>query len=151
MNPHNVIADSSAQRVIGPKSNANSAGSSSSRDVPRAEPLRLQVTPPRDESNQWLTIEQLAVDPGQARSIKIRSVPIPNPPGNAPAEAMTAVQDTWPLTLDEVIKQTVIRSLRKTEGNRRRSASMLGISRSTLYRMLSRYGIDHVGRAKAST
>lgn len=151
MNPHNVIADSSAQGVIGPESNVNSADSSSSRDLPRAEPLRLQVTSPRDESNQWLTIEQLAADPGQARSIKIRSVPIPNPSGNAPAEALIAVQDTWPLTLDEVIKQTVIRSLRKTEGNRRRSASMLGISRSTLYRMLSRYGIDHVGRVKAST
>jgi transcriptional regulator of acetoin/glycerol metabolism len=113
--------------------------------------LRLQVKPPRDESNEWLTIEQLAIDPGQARSIKIRSVAMSNTPGNASTEAMAALQDTWPLTLDEVIKQTVMRSLRKTEGNRRRSASMLGISRSTLYRMLSRYGIDHVGRAKAST
>ena len=151
MNPHNVIADSSAQGVIGPESNANSADSSSSKDVPRAKPLPLQITPPRNESNQWLTIEQLAVDPGQARSIKIRSVAMSNTPGDASTEAMAALQDTWPLTLDEVIKQTVMRSLRKTEGNRRRSASMLGISRSTLYRMLSRYGIDHVGRAKAST
>jgi len=151
MNPHKVIADSSAQGVIGPENNANSADSSSSKDVPRAEPLRLQVKPPRDESNEWLTIEQLAIDPGQARSIKICSVAMSNTPGNASTEAMAALQDTWPLTLDEVIKQTVIRSLRKTEGNRRRSASMLGISRSTLYRMLSRYGIDHVGRAKAST
>jgi DNA-binding NtrC family response regulator len=151
MNPHNVIADSSAHGVIGPENNANSADSPSSKDVPRASPLRLQVKPPRDESNEWLTIEQLAIDPGQARSIKIRSVAMSNTPGNASTEAMAALQDTWPLTLDEVIKQTVIRSLRKTEGNRRRSASMLGISRSTLYRMLSRYGIDHVGRAKAST
>jgi DNA-binding NtrC family response regulator len=151
MNPHNVIADSSAHGVIGPENNANSADSPSPKDVPRAEPLRLQVKPPRDESNEWLTIEQLAVDPGHARSIKIRSVAMSNTPGDASTEAMAALQDTWPLTLDEVIKQTVIRSLRKTEGNRRRSASMLGISRSTLYRMLSRYGIDHVGRAKAST
>jgi DNA-binding NtrC family response regulator len=151
MNPHNVIADSGAQGVIGPESNANSANSPSSNDVPRAAPLPLRVTPSRDESNEWLTIEQLAIDPGQARNIKIRSVAGSNAPGNASTEAMAALQDTWPLTLDEVIKQTVIRSLRKTEGNRRRSASMLGISRSTLYRMLSRYGIDHVGRAKAST
>jgi len=150
MNPHNVIADSSAQGVIGPESNANSGDLSSSKDVPRAEPLRLQVTSPQDESNGWLTIEQLAVDRGHARSIKIRSVAMPNAPGNASTEAVTALQDTWPLTLDEVIKQTVIRSLRETEGNRRRSASMLGISRSTLYRMLSRYGIDHVGRARVS-
>jgi DNA-binding NtrC family response regulator len=150
MNPHKVIADSSAQGIIGPESNANSADSPSSRDVPRAAPLPLQVKPPRDESNEWLTIEQLAIDPGQARSIKIRSVALSDVPGKASTETMAAL-DTWSLTLDEVIKQTVIRSLRKTEGNRRRSASMLGISRSTLYRMLSRYGIDHVGRAKAST
>ena len=51
-----------------------------------------------------------------------------------------------PLTLDEIIKQTLTRLLRETAGNRRRTASLLGISRSTLYRMLSRYGIDHIGR-----
>jgi DNA-binding NtrC family response regulator len=150
MNPHDVIADSSTQGVIGPE-NDNSAVSSSSEDVSRAEPLPLQVTAPRDESNQWLTIEQLSVDAGQARSIKNRSVPMSDPQSNAAADALSAVPDTWPLTLDEVIKQTVIRSLRKTKGNRRRSANMLGISRSTLYRMLSRYGIDNVGRAKTST
>ena len=51
-----------------------------------------------------------------------------------------------PPTLDEIIKQTLTRLLRETAGNRRRTASLLGISRSTLYRMLSRYGIDHIGR-----
>lgn len=51
-----------------------------------------------------------------------------------------------PPTLDEVIKHTLVRSLRQTEGNRRRTANLLGISRSTLYRMLARYGIDPVGR-----
>jgi transcriptional regulator with GAF, ATPase, and Fis domain len=43
--------------------------------------------------------------------------------------------------LDDVIKKTLIRSLEETEGNRRRAADLLGVSRSTLYRMLSRYGI----------
>ena len=73
-----------------------------------------------DEPDKWLTIEHVASDPGQAR----------------------------PSTLDEVIKQTLVRLLRETRGNRRRTASLLGISRSTLYRMLARYGIDHVGRAE---
>jgi DNA-binding NtrC family response regulator len=43
--------------------------------------------------------------------------------------------------LDDVIKKTLVRSLEETEGNRRRAADLLGVSRSTLYRMLSRYGI----------
>jgi two-component system response regulator AtoC len=43
--------------------------------------------------------------------------------------------------LDNVIKRTLIRSLEQTQGNRRRAAVLLGVSRSTLYRMLARYGL----------
>jgi len=43
--------------------------------------------------------------------------------------------------LDHVIKKTLIRSLEQTQGNRRRAAVLLGVSRSTLYRMLGRYGL----------
>ncbi len=50
--------------------------------------------------------------------------------------------ETPALLLDEVIKQTLVRSLDETDGNRRRAATMLGVSRSTLYRMLSRYGLE---------
>ena len=45
------------------------------------------------------------------------------------------------LLLDDVIKKTLVRSLEETEGNRRRAADLLGVSRSTLYRMLTRYGL----------
>ena len=41
--------------------------------------------------------------------------------------------------LDNVIKKTLIKSLEQTQGNRRRAADLLGVSRSTLYRMLARY------------
>jgi len=41
--------------------------------------------------------------------------------------------------LDNVIKRTLIKSLEQTQGNRRRAADLLGVSRSTLYRMLARY------------
>jgi two-component system response regulator HydG len=50
------------------------------------------------------------------------------------------------LSLHEVMKDTLLRSLQKTGGNRRRAASLLGVSRSTLYRMLDRYGVGNVGR-----
>lgn len=125
MNPHSVIADSDGLAVVGPETNANQAGSSSCAGVSAAESSPAQVTPHRDgsdESDKWLTIEHFASDPEQAR----------------------------PRTLDEVIKQTLVRLLRETRGNRRRTASMLGISRSTLYRMLARYGISHVGRDPTS-
>jgi two-component system, NtrC family, response regulator HydG len=58
----------------------------------------------------------------------------------APA-AMPASESQSPLLLDEVIKKTLVRSLEETEGNRRRAADLLGVSRSTLYRMLARYGL----------
>ncbi len=43
--------------------------------------------------------------------------------------------------LDEVIKRTLIKALEQTQGNRRRAADLMGVSRSTLYRMLARYGL----------
>jgi transcriptional regulator of acetoin/glycerol metabolism len=45
------------------------------------------------------------------------------------------------LLLDEVIRRTLVKSLEQTQGNRRRAADLMGISRSTLYRMLARYGL----------
>ena len=50
-----------------------------------------------------------------------------------------------PLLLDEVIKRTLISSIEETVGNRRRAADLLGVSRSTLYRMLARYEIGDGG------
>jgi transcriptional regulator with GAF, ATPase, and Fis domain len=57
--------------------------------------------------------------------------------------------DSSGFLLDDVIKKTLVRSLEETEGNRRRAADLLGVSRSTLYRMLTRYGIADVRSAPA--
>jgi transcriptional regulator with GAF, ATPase, and Fis domain len=51
----------------------------------------------------------------------------------------SGTDDDSPLLLDDAIKNTLVQSLQQTQGNRRRAADMLGVSRSTLYRMLARY------------
>ncbi len=67
-------------------------------------------------------------------------------PAAEPASAPASRDEPWPFLLDEVIKKTLLRSLEETEGNRRRAANLLGVSRSTLYRMLSRYGLAETPR-----
>ncbi len=52
--------------------------------------------------------------------------------GAAPSEAST---------LKAVVTDALVRALQKTGGNRRRAARTLGVSRSTFYRMMARYGV----------
>ena len=156
MNPHDVIADPDRSSVVGPQINANQADSSSFEDVPNAGSSPAQSTPhggdEPDESDKCLTIERSGSDPAQTSAIAIRNAARIGARSKGSVDPTAAgahkqSKDAWPLTLDQIIKQTLVRLLNETAGNRRRTASLLGISRSTLYRMLARYGIGHVGRS----
>jgi DNA-binding NtrC family response regulator len=101
----------------------------------------LEITAlPEHVVHSPISAEPLAGSPAAASSTAAASVP------PAPLETQT------PLLLDEVIKKTLVRSLEETEGNRRRAADLLGVSRSTLYRMLARYGLGdaETGRRRPS-
>ncbi|HUH01338.1 MAG TPA: helix-turn-helix domain-containing protein, partial [Kofleriaceae bacterium] len=56
----------------------------------------------------------------------------------------TLVADSVPsgLSLEELEKRYVLRTLAECDGNRTRAASILGIGRNTLLRKLKRYGVD---------
>jgi transcriptional regulator with GAF, ATPase, and Fis domain len=75
----------------------------------------------------------------------------PTPPPEAAPPVSPAPGPQSPLLLDEVIKKTLVRSLEETEGNRRRAADLLGVSRSTLYRMLARYKLGEAETGRRRT
>ena len=77
-------------------------------------------------------------DPAVAKLLVASSEPL--------SEQNWTLPDKSPLLLDDVIKKTLLRSLQQSGGNRRRAADLLGVSRSTLYRMLARYELDDTGR-----
>jgi DNA-binding NtrC family response regulator len=62
---------------------------------------------------------------------------------NAPASgAVNSFQNVTPTNLRDVERQQIVRALEKTGWHRGKTAEMLGISSSTLYRRLREYDLD---------
>jgi len=121
MDSRKANGDPGESSPIGQETNVGQAGASATEAVSVSDVRSEKLASYRDRSDEpdkCLKAARHGSEPGQSTS----------------------------LTLDEIIKQNLIRVLRETRGNRRRTAIVLGISRSTLYRMLQRYGIDSVGR-----
>ncbi len=62
-----------------------------------------------------------------------------------PARAAEPVRST-PASLRELTRDALVSALSHARGNRQRAARILGVSRTTLYRMLMRYGLESFGR-----
>lgn len=84
----------------------------------------------------WIELEDL---PPRLRGEPLRAQPLAPAPVSAPAPALETGR---PLTLAEVERRQIEGVLALTDGNRSRTAALLGVSRHTLYRMIRKHGID---------
>lgn len=62
---------------------------------------------------------------------------------NGPVQSCEAseTEQPAPASLDTLTREALLSSLRHAHGNRQRAARILGVSRTTLYRMMLRYGL----------
>jgi DNA-binding NtrC family response regulator len=84
----------------------------------------------------------LLSQPGVAATVASSS---PQSVGTGPARAAELVRST-PSSLRELTRDALVSALGHARGNRQRAARILGVSRTTLYRMLMRYGLESFGR-----
>jgi DNA-binding NtrC family response regulator len=69
----------------------------------------------------------------------------PQPVGAGPALSPEPVRSA-PSSLRDLTRDALMSALSHARGNRQRAARILGVSRTTLYRMLARYGLESLGR-----
>lgn len=88
-----------------------------------------------------LDVADLPAEPHWSQEHSPKISPPPQTLTVKPAnQALTPI--SLPVTVDDAMKDCVIRALDQTHGNRRQAAKLVGVSRSTFYRMLSRYGVE---------
>jgi len=91
---------------------------------------------------------QFAPTPRPFGDPEVDQVVVPPASTRGALKDWSACEDSQ-LLLDNVIKKALLKSLEQSQGNRRRAADLLGVSRSTLYRMLERYQMcERTGGAK---
>lgn len=61
-------------------------------------------------------------------------------------DALAEGAASLPDSLNAAERRHIVRALAYTDGNRRRAAQILGISRSTLLAKIRRYGLENAGR-----
>jgi DNA-binding NtrC family response regulator len=119
-------------------------------DAVRHEQARLREMLRDSSAPQWL--EAVEVEPdGGAEVVPAQrdAPPMPDPtPERAEAAAPGAanrsgggVRFEVGMSLEDLEKEAIARTLASVEGNRRRAADMLGIGERTLYRKLKQYGL----------
>ncbi len=87
-------------------------------------------------------VTRLSSKPGVAATVASSS---PQSVGVGPAPASEPVRSA-PSSLRELTREALVSALSHARGNRQRAARILGVSRTTLYRMLMRYGLEGFGR-----
>jgi len=85
---------------------------------------------------------ELPSNPGVAATVASLS---PQPVGAGSALPSEPVR-SGPSSLRELTREALVSALCHARGNRLRAARILGVSRTTLYRMLMRYGMESFGR-----
>jgi two-component system response regulator HydG len=80
----------------------------------------------------------------QSDTIEVSQIPFLNSEPAAvavssSAQAVAAAPQTVPVTLEELEREHILRVLNESDGNRERTAAILGISSRTLYRKLREY------------
>lgn len=95
-------------------------------------------------NNGQITVSELPPEVVRAPFLAPPPPSPPTPPGVQP-EAPTAVAGSGPLSLREGERQQILSALEQTGWHRGKTAELLGISPSTLYRRLRDYNLEHRG------
>ena len=75
-------------------------------------------------------------------SAEVTPAPGPTPPATGiPPQAGDGVRFEVGMSLEDLEREAIVRTLASVDGNRRRAADMLGIGERTLYRKLKQYGL----------